>query len=44
MSHTTMKVNRKTLDRLKSHGDFGETYEGVVNRLLDAADEEENEV
>jgi len=32
-------VDRKTLDRLREHGEFGESYKKVVNRLLDMADD-----
>ena len=34
MSQVTMKVDRKTLDRLKKHGIWGESYKDIVNRML----------
>jgi len=36
---TTMKVRRETLDRLKRRGKMGDSFEDVVNRLLDASEE-----
>ena len=35
---TTMKISRKTLDRLKLLGGKGDTYEDIVKRLLDWVD------
>lgn len=32
---TTMKISRETLDRIAKHGKFGESYENVINRLID---------
>ena len=32
---TTMRVSTATLDRLRKHGDFGDTYEKIINKLLD---------
>jgi len=32
---TTMRVSKTTLDRLKKHGDFGDTYDTIINKLLD---------
>ncbi len=43
MSMTTMKVKRETLDRLKDHGKMGDSFETVVNRLLDDIEGYENE-
>jgi len=43
MSSTTMKLKRETLDRLKEHGRMGDSFEQVVNRLLDDAEEMECE-
>jgi len=40
MSQTTMKISRDTLKRLKEFGKMGDTFEDVVNRLLDDTDEE----
>jgi len=39
MSLTTMKVRRETLDRLKRRGKMGDSFEDVVNRLLDTSEE-----
>lgn len=41
MSLTTMKVKRETLDRLKEHGKMGDSFEKVVNRLLDEVERNE---
>ena len=43
MSQTTMKLKRETLERLKEHGRMGDSFEQVVNRLLDDAEELEAE-
>ena len=32
---TCMRVYRKTLDRILTHGEMGDTYDEVVNKLLD---------
>jgi len=32
---TTMRVSTATLERLRKHGDFGDTYEKIINKLLD---------
>jgi len=41
MSLTTMKVKRETLNRLKDHGKMGDSFEKVVNRLLDEVEKNE---
>ena len=41
MSLTKMKVKRETLDRLKEHGKMGDSFEKVVNRLLDEVERNE---
>ena len=43
MSQTTMKIKKETLERLKEHGGMGDSFEDVVNRLLDEAEELEAE-
>ena len=43
MSQTTMKIKKETLERLKEHGEMGDSFEDVVNRLLDEAEELEAE-
>ena len=35
MPKTTMKLSKETHDRLKEHGKMGDSFEDVVNRLLD---------
>ena len=37
---TTMKMSRDTLNRLKERGKMGDSFENVVNRLLDDTDDE----
>ena len=37
---TTMKTKRETLQRLKNVGKFGESYDKVVNRLLDEVEKD----
>ena len=32
---TTMRVSTATLERLRKHGDFGDTYDMIINKLLD---------
>jgi len=43
MSQTTMKVSKETLRRLREQGKMGDSFENVVNRLLDDAEEMECE-
>jgi len=40
---TTMKISRETLDRLKEHGKMGDSFEDVVNGLLDGVEPPEPE-
>ena len=40
---TTMKLSKETLDRIRGHGNMGDTFEDVVNRLLDSDEELEDE-
>ena len=40
MPKSTAKLSRETLERLKDHGKMGDSFEDVVNRLLDGTDEE----
>jgi len=35
MPKTTMKLSKETHDRLKEYGKMGDSFEDVVNRLLD---------
>lgn len=32
---TSILIHRPTVDRLREIGRFGETYDGLINRLLD---------
>jgi len=43
MPKTTMKMSRDTLERLKERGKMGDSFENVVNRLLDDSEEIEEE-
>jgi len=43
MPKTTMKMSRDTLNRLKERGQMGDSFEDVVNRLLDESKGEYNE-
>jgi len=38
-----MKIKKETLERLREHGRMGDSFEQVVNRLLDDAEELEAE-
>ncbi len=40
MPKTTAKFSRETLERLKKRGKMGDSFEDVVNSLLDDTDEE----
>ncbi len=39
MSKTTAKFSRETLERIKDHGKMGDSFEDVINRLLDETEE-----
>jgi len=43
MTKTTAKFSRETLERLKERGKMGDSFEDVVNSLLDADEELEDE-
>jgi len=36
---TTQKLDDETLDRLRQHGKMGDSFNGVLNRLLDKVDD-----
>ena len=38
---TTMKTTRETLDRLRRKGKMGDSFDHVVNELLDELEEKE---
>jgi len=44
MQNTTQKISKDTLKRLREFGKMGETFDDVVNRLLDDTDEELEDV
>jgi len=37
---TTIRVSVVTLERLRKFGDFGDTYEKIVNKLMDLAEKQ----
>ncbi len=38
----TLKIHPETRDRLKDAGKKGETYDQIINRLLDAREEDKD--
>ena len=38
MLNTTQKLGKVTLERLREHGKMGDSFNGVLNRLLDKID------
>jgi len=38
MTGTSIRVSKETRDRLKEHGQKGESYDELLNRLLNQAD------
>jgi len=38
---TTQKLESDTLRRLREHGKMGDSFDGVVNRLLDEVESED---
>jgi len=38
MMATTQKLDKETLERLRDHGKMGDSFNGVLNRLLDKID------
>jgi len=43
MSQSTIKLSKDTQERLREYGRMGDSFENVVNRLLDEAEEMECE-
>jgi len=43
MLNTTQKLGKVTLERLRVHGKMGDSFDGVVNRLLDEVESEDEE-
>jgi len=44
VKHTTQRLEEETLERVKSLGKMGESFNGVVNRLLDKIDNLEDQL
>ncbi len=43
MPTTTQKLKKETLERLRDHGKMGDSFDSVVNKLLDEVDDEDFE-
>jgi len=41
---TTQKLDEETLERLRDHGKMGDSFNGVLNRLLDKVDDIEDQL
>jgi len=41
---TTQKLEEETLERLRDHGKMGDSFNGVLNRLLDKIDNLESQL
>jgi len=41
---TTQKLEEETLVRLRDHGKMGDSFDSVVNRLLDEIESEDEEI
>jgi len=41
---TTQKLEEETLERLRDHGKMGDSFNGVLNRLLDKIDDLETQL
>ena len=39
MKNTTQRLEEETLDRIRDHGKMGDSFNGVLNRLLDKIDD-----
>ena len=42
--HTTQRLEEETLDRVRHLGKMGDSFNGVINRLLDKIDDLEDEL
>jgi len=40
---TTQKLDDETLKRLREHGKMGDSFDSVVNKLLDEIEDEDSE-
>ncbi len=43
MLNTTQKLGKVTLERLREHGKMGDSFDSVVNRLLDEVEDDDSE-
>ncbi len=44
MLKTTQKLDEETLERVRDHGKMGDSFNGVLNRLLDKIDDLEDQL
>jgi len=44
VKHTTQRLEEETLDRVRHLGKMGDSFNGVINRLLDKIDDLEDEL
>jgi len=42
-NYKNIKIHKDTHERLKSHGNMGESFDDLINRILDDWEEEESE-
>ena len=40
---TTQKLDEETLERLREHGKMGDSFDSVVNSLLDEVEDDDSE-
>jgi len=40
---TTQELDEETLERLREHGKMGDSFDSVVNRLLDEVEDDDSE-
>ena len=43
MANTTQKLGKITLERLREHGKMGDSFDSVVNKLLDEVEDDDSE-
>ena len=44
MKHTTQRLEEETVDRVRNLGKMGDSFNGVINRLLDKIDDLEDQL
>jgi len=44
VKHTTQRLEEETLDRVRHLGKMGDSFNGVINRLLDKIDDLEDQL